>query len=162
MKLVLPCSSADQGARAVMAVSLITQGRRGTHAKPLCLRCQCSVLECTSTAQPYRKGPHASAHGPQLAMQMLSCIDKWRTRCAPPLVKPASRIRELAQQTMRVEQASGSIVSAWTWQELAQPEVLVIYRTQRAVAPFWSKSPAPACSRTATVDCSYMHRAGYC
>jgi hypothetical protein len=103
----------------VMAVSLITQGRRGTHAKPLCSDASVFSLECTSTAQPYRKAlTQSGVHGPQLAMQMLSCIDKWRTR-APPLC--ASSSRTCTTNAMRVEQARFSIVSAWPWQELAQP-----------------------------------------
>jgi hypothetical protein len=98
-------------------------------------RCQCSVLECTSTAQPYRKAPTHYVHGPQLAMQMLSCIDtgvanvvhhRW---CASHQEYANLHNKRNACRASK----RSPIVSAWTWQELPNQEVLVIYRTQRAV-----------------------------
>jgi hypothetical protein len=143
--LVLAVRISAEGAGATMFLQQIrarmssdggeldTQGRRGAHAKLLCFDASVFSLECTSTAQPYRARPSRIWHGPQLACKCSAALILGGERALPVGCASSSRIRELAQQT-QCRASKPSIVSAWTWQELAQLEVLVIYRTHAARA----------------------------
>jgi hypothetical protein len=81
----------------------------------------CSVPRMHKHRSTVPQGPHAIWRAWTTTTMQMLCIDKWRTRCTT--VGPASKnTRTCTTNAMRVEQASGSsIVSAWPWQELAQP-----------------------------------------
>jgi hypothetical protein len=118
----------------VMAVSLITQGRRGTHAKLLCFDASVQSSNAQAPLNRTVRPPRTMCMDHNLPCKCSAAlIQGWRTLCTTVGVPAIKNTRTCTTNAMRVEQASGLQLLVHTWQELPNQEVLVIYRTQRAV-----------------------------